>query len=102
MDYKEAVKKVQATKPKENLMVIRLNYDTNLLVPHNQGVALLSALENAELLHESYGRNKEIKYIERDNIQCSLMSRTEYEQIKISMLLNVSLDEVKQHALTAS
>lgn len=99
MDIKEAAKKVRATKPKENLMLIRLTYSQRLILPYSQGLAFMAALENAEILEEEYGKNKVIKHMLRDSIEAVVLSRTEYEQIKIANLLGVSFDDIKEHNL---
>lgn len=99
MDIQAAAKKVRASKPKENLMVIRINYDTSIVLGHAQGITLLSALENAEVLSEEYGKGKALKGLDKNQLTVSFLNRTEYEQIKIATLLNISFDEVKQHDL---
>lgn len=98
-EYKQAAKAVRASKPKENLMVITLSYSMQMVLPYSQGVALLAALENAEVLSEQYQRPKTITGMDRDQVKVTVMSRSEYEQIKIANLLNVSLEEVQEHAL---
>lgn len=99
MEFKDAVKKVRASKAKENFFLFRMGYDTTLVLPHSHGVAVLAALEYAELLAEPYGENKTISGIDKETLRFSMMSRAEYEQIKIAALLGVSTKDVAQHGL---
>ena len=96
MDYKEAVAKVQATKPKENYMMVTLSYSNKIILPYKDGVTLMTALSNAEQLHEPYNDQHHISGIERGAITSVLMSHDEYARFKIAALLGVSPDEVKR------
>jgi hypothetical protein len=103
MEFKEALKKVQSSKVKENMIVVELSYDKKLVMPYSQGIALLSALENSEQLTENYSEKKKtITGLSPKEIKFTVMSRNEYEQIKIAMLLNVSLEDVKLYELEMS
>ena len=93
--YKAAAKKVNATKPSENFMVVQFFYNTKLILPHKAGLALLTALENAELFEDSYSDKCRIIPIECDTVSIQFMSLQEYQQIKIANILNVSLEDVK-------
>jgi hypothetical protein len=96
MEFKEALKKVQSKKPKENYLVVRLNYETRLIIPYKDGLALVSALNNAELLNESYGKPKRITEFDKESIVMQVLSASEYDRIKISALLNMNPDELKE------
>ena len=98
MEYLEALKKVQAKKPKDNYMVITLAYDNKLIFPYKDGLAFLSALTNVERIREPYGEPHRIVEFERDSITTHIMSADEYERFKIAALLNVSPEDVKQYA----
>jgi hypothetical protein len=102
MDYKQALKLVQGSKTKENLMAIKLDYSKRLILPYKDGLAFLSALNNAEKLSSEYGSSPRIEAIDREFIEFTVMSHEEYEQIKIANLLQVTLEEVKQAALQAA
>ena len=93
--YKAAAKKVNATKPSENFMVVQFFYNTKLILPHKAGLALLTALENAELFKDSYSNKYRIIPIEHNTVSTQFMSLQEYQQIKIANILNVSLEDVK-------
>mgnify|MGYP003604519122 CR=1 FL=1 len=93
--YKAAAKRVNATKPSENFMVVQLSYGTKLVLSHKAGLALIAALENAELFKESYSDKCKIIPIERDAISTQFMSLQEYQQIKIANILNVPLGDIQ-------
>lgn len=96
MEITEAIKKVRTEKPRENYMVFELSYDNKFLLPHKDGVALLSALATAEKLHDRYGDPKRIVELDRDQIVIKAMSYQEYERYKIAALLNITPEEVKE------
>lgn len=99
MDYAEAKKKVLAEKPKDNYMVFKfdIEYSKRLLLPHKDGAALIALLANAEMLDEGYSKPKRITEIERDMVNTWVMSHQEYQRYKIAALLNITLEEVKEH-----
>jgi hypothetical protein len=99
MDFKIASKKVQARKTKENFLVFTFGYDSKIVMPHKDGVALIACMANAEQLYDPYGGKHYIGEMEKTKIQISQMSQEEYERYKIAALLDISLDEVKQHQL---
>lgn len=99
MEYLEAVKKVQTTKPKDNFMVIKLDYETQLILPHKDGVAFMAALASAEQFNTHYSKPHSICELDRDKLTVTTMSCVEYERYKIATLLGVTVDEVKQFAL---
>ena len=93
--YKAAAKRVSAAKPSENFMVVQISYDTKLVLSHKAGLALITALENAELFKGSYSDKCRIIPIECDAISIQLMSLQEYQQIKIANILDVSLKDIQ-------
>lgn len=97
-DYDEAVKKVKTAKPRENYLLVRLGYDSSLVLPHSDGMALVAALSRAEKLIDRYSESKRITELERDSIHVHTMSYQEYDRYKIAALLNCSPDDVKQFA----
>lgn len=98
MEYAEAAKKVKAEKPRDNYMILEFGYDHKIVLPHKDGVQIISALLNAERLRESYGDPKRITEIERDAIKTQTMSYAEYERFKIATLLGITPEEVKEFA----
>lgn len=96
LSYEEARKLVQAEKPKENYMILPFGYDIKLVVPYKDGVAIISALANAELYERSYSSPTKIHPIEVDSFSPALLSKDEYQRIKMAMLLQVHPDELKK------
>lgn len=98
LSYEEAKKLVQAEKPKENYMILPFGYDTKFVVPYKDGVAIITALANAELYERSYSSPPRISPIEVDSFGPTLLSKDEYQRIKMAMLLQVHPDELKKAA----
>lgn len=96
MDYKEALKQVQATKkPKTNFLLIQFGYDFKVLVPHQDGLTFLASLASAEQYVEAYKEPSRIVEVEKDRIRFSPFSHEEYERHKIAALLGITPEEVK-------
>lgn len=102
MEYAAALKKVQAKKPKENFMVIKLSYNVNLILPYKDGVAFMTSMVNAEKFNDTYGEKIRISGFDRNDFTATVMSCEEYEQIKIANLLGVTITEVQEAALVAT
>lgn len=96
MEYKEALKKVQARKPKGNFLVVTIGYDTKMILPHSDGLAFIAAMSNAETLYTPYSAKHYIGPLDRDKMTFTQMSQHEYEQYKIAALLNIDVKEVKE------
>jgi hypothetical protein len=94
--YLAAAKEIKSKKPPENYLVVTLNYDTKLILPHKAGLAFMAAIENAEVFKDSYSDRCRIIPLERDSINSSFMSDTEYQQIKIANLMDVSLSDIQK------
>ena len=95
-NFAEAEKQVKAEKQKENMMVIPFDYGHKLVVPYKDGVKIIEALANAEVLKEGYGQPTYLAGVEQHQINPTIMSREEYELIKIGALLKVDYKELKQ------
>lgn len=94
-NFAEAEKQVKAEKQKENMMVIPFDYGHKLVVPYKDGVKIIEALANAEVLKEEYGQLAYFAGVERHHFNPTIMSREEYELIKIGALLKVDYKELK-------
>ncbi len=95
MNYKEAVKTVQASKKtKENFMLINVSYDYKIILPHKEGVAFIAAMALAEQLENGYSQKHCIKAIDRDKMSVTFMSNEEYERFKIAALLGVPVSDL--------
>ena len=95
-NFAEAEKQVKAEKQKENMMVIPFDYGHKLVVPYKDGVKIIEALANAEVLKEEYGQLAYFAGVERHQFTPTIMSREEYELIKIGALLKVDYKELKK------
>jgi hypothetical protein len=92
----EALKKIRAEKPKENFMLLEFGYGPKFVLPYEKGVSVMAALTNAESLIDEYGSKKRIDACPRDHIRSSIFSYQEYERYKLSALLNLTFEEVKE------
>ena len=99
MEYKDAIKKVQARKPKGNYMIIKMAYDFKVVMPHADGIAFMAAMANAEQLNDPYNANHSIVPIERGKLEISTMSQDDYEHHKVAALLGITVSEAKEFAL---
>lgn len=95
MDYAEALKEIRAKKPVDNYLVIKFGYDANLVLPYKDGLAFIESLKNAEQFDRAYTPTR-IDQFNRTCMEITVMSREEYEQYKLSMLLGITLEEAKQ------
>ena len=95
-NFAEAEKQVKAEKQKENMMVIPFGYDHKIVVPYKDGVKIIEALANAEVLKEEYSELPHFTGIERLHLNPTLMSRDEYELIKLASVLRVDYKELKK------
>lgn len=101
MSYQDALKKIQASKPKENMMAIRLSYDCTWLLPWKDGLAFMAALANAEQLNDSYSDKPKIASFDSSSLTVSVLPTDRYQNIKIAALLNVNLSDVLQQSTAA-
>ena len=100
MKYEDAVKKIQTKKPTDNYMIIETSYNSKLLLPYKDGMSFMAALVNAEEYKESYGENTKILPMNKGVLTTSLLSREDYELIKVAALLNMSVDQLKEQTAT--
>jgi len=89
MEYVEALKTVNAQKQKDNLMIIKLSWDTRLVLPFKDGLSFIASLANAELLSEPYEKQHSITEYSREAFETKVMSHAEYIRIKVAALLGV-------------
>ena len=99
MTYEQALKKVQATKSKENYLIIKIDYAKRLVLPYKEGMAFIQSLANAELLNEPYNEQHCITEMDRSAIVVEVMSFDEYLRFKIAPLLGVHPKDIKQPQL---
>lgn len=95
MEIKDALKKVQGSKPKDNFMVIEIGYDTKFVMPYKDGLSFLAALSNAEQLQEPYNGKHCITEFNKETIRSKVLSYDEYIRLKVATLLEVSAQDIK-------
>ena len=93
-DYEKALKQIYSKAPKENFLLIEFDYSKSLLLPYDDGLKFLSCLKQAELYTESYKNPKTIGPFSADNFKTKVLSRKEYEDIKVANLLGVTVEEL--------
>lgn len=80
--------------PKENFLSIEFDYNKSIVLPYDQGLTFVACLKNAELLNEPYSKAKTITSFESNYFKTRILSRKEYEDIKIAALLGISVEEL--------
>ncbi len=81
---------IKKQQPESNFMVISfgMRYDDSLVLPYKEGIAVLSALENARIYKKSYSDPSIIKDVSNTDITTSSIGSQEYgEAILRSTLL---------------
>ena len=74
-----------------NMMVIKLSYDFEIIVPMDIGGQILALLGKAELYSASYKQEAMIRPMDKD-LTISLLATTEYERLKLSFILHGGKD----------
>lgn len=108
MNYEAAAKQVRANKKRDTYLVFTFNYGDRYVLPHADGIALMTALQSAEKMPLYFGSGKppEISQVGTGAVRVEPMSQEEYEDIKIAALLNIPLEVLaeskkpKQEAFT--
>lgn len=93
--YEEALKKLYSKAPKDNFLVIEFDYNKSILLPYEDGLKFLSCLKQAELYNEPYNKPKSISSFDASNFKSKILSRKDYEDIKVAALLNITVEELK-------
>ena len=94
-NYAKARKDIQARKPKSNYMLVGVAYDKKYILPYEDGIKLVAALEKAEQLSKEYGNPARIHGI-KEYIECRTFSSIEYERIKLAALLQVDPESIPE------
>ena len=87
-------KQIVNTKPKDNKLLIELAWNKKLVLPYDDGMAIMKALKNAELMMDEYGKDPQIVPVAKDDFRTSTLAHDYYEDIKVARLLNISLQEL--------
>lgn len=93
-NYEEALKKIYGKQQKDNFILIEIDYQKNILLPYEDGLKFLACLKNAEILHENYSKPKTIGPLDSSNFKTRILSRKEYEDIKVASLLGITVEEL--------
>lgn len=80
--------------PKENFLSIEFDYSKSIVLPYDEGLRFIACLKNAELLEEQYSKPKAIKSFESNYFKTRILSRKEYEDIKIAAMLGITVEEL--------
>lgn len=98
MSKKEAAAQARAElynkMPKENFLAIDFDYNKSIVLPYDEGLKLVACLKNAELLDEPYSKAKTITSFQSNYFKTKILSRKEYEDIKIAALLGITVEEL--------
>lgn len=94
-EIEAAAKTVRAQKNKPNMMLVNLSWSIQLLVPYDDGLTLLGALKNAEVLEDLHGNRPMIKPMDKDSLRGAVFSTQRYEDIKVAALLDISVEELE-------
>lgn len=94
-NYAKARKDVQARKPKSNYLLVEVAYNKSYILPYEDGIKLIAALEKAEQLSKEYGIPARIHGI-KEHIECLPFSSMEYERIKLAALLQVDPESIPE------
>lgn len=94
-EYEDALKKIYSKTPKDNFIAIEFDYSKSVLLPYDEGLKFLSCLKQAELLTEKYGSDASIGMFDSSTFKTRIISRKEYEDIKVAALLGITVKELK-------
>jgi hypothetical protein len=90
----QARKELYSKLPKENFLAIEFDYNKSVLLPYDDGLKFLSCLKQAELLTEPYSKPKLISSFDSNHFKTRVISRKEYEDIKIATMLGITVEEL--------
>ena len=68
-----------------NMMCIRFNYDFQIVLPVEDGKALLELLSKAEIFREEYNKEPFIEPMDK-SIDVRFIARSKYELLKLAFL----------------
>lgn len=97
-EIREAYAKIKNTKHVPDPHYLRVDFHINyntLLIPHKEGLALMTALEQAEIFEERYDKSPTLERLS-SQITFQMYPGKEYQLIRQAMLLNIPVDELKR------
>ena len=80
--------------PKENFLAIEFDYNKSIVLPYDEGLRFVACLKNAELLDEPYNKSKTITGFQSNYFKTRILSRKEYEDIRIAAMLGITVEEL--------
>ena len=100
--HEEALKKIYSKTPKDNFLSIKFDYAKHIVLPYDEGIKFLSCLKQAEMLHAAYSKPRTITQFDSATFETTILSRKEYEDIKVAALLGITVEELnaKEDQLT--
>ena len=98
MTKKQAIAQARAElynkMPKENFLAIEYDYNKSIVLPYDEGLRFVACLKNAEVLEEQYNKPKTITAFQSNYFKTRILSRKDYEDIKIAALLGITVEEL--------
>ena len=87
--------KAELLKKTSGYLKIEFGYNCIIVLPHKEGIALLSAFENAETYNkDNYNEPKIVPY--NGNIEITQISEKRYLNLKMSHLLKIPVSELEK------
>ena len=97
LSYKEAMEQAKAAIPSGSHVLCKPTYGNTFILPFKAGLTLMSCLENAEVYIYNYNKPPEIRGIRQEDMTISMLSISEYQQIRAAQLLGISVEELKKY-----
>ena len=90
----EKLTEVRKKSKGDNFLLIKLEYNEYMIVPYADGIKIVEGMKQAEMLHRAYDKPERITPFEKDKLIFSVMSREDYEAIKVAQLLGIKPEDV--------
>lgn len=96
MDLATATKEAKKHKAPENRMQVSLSYDLKMVLPYKDGLTLLAALANAELVKHEWGKPEQLVPMSESSLNSTIVSETDYHDLVMAGILGVPAKEIKE------
>ena len=93
MTFEEALEAVQKLPAADHYLALKVNY-YRFLVPYEDGLQILKAFRHAELWDDWHTVRPRITPLPPAQVEVSLVSKLDYQRMKIAMMMQVSLQEL--------
>lgn len=94
MDIDEARKLVEKKVPVSNRVVVKMDY-TSFVLPYDDGLAIIKALQHAEMMDRQYNPTKIIP-IEPAKMTFEILNNEDYVLLKMANLMGVDAQDLKK------